>query len=351
MPRNSTSEYKKIRQYVNGLIFKANGQSVQIPTILELSKKFGVCRQTVSKAMKELTTEGYVIGRKGIGSFTNPAKFMEHQSGDRLPVIGIFFRDGRHTHYSAYDAHLAAELMKKITLFPAFVQLPVAEGTSPAEIAAELANRNFDGIIWEQPDEKRLEALKLLTAEKTIPVVTTGEVFDHFPGVSMNLEENGYECARILIAEGRKHPVFMGNYGAWSRHAKGFRRAYEEAGIHLNEKLFLKHQNLDALRNILELGVPVDAVFNHPNLQRNEIFRMMKEMGIDVENQCRLICNSLAASVNPDFHGYVYQIDFEQIANVAVRMLHNALCGIKNEPIHEFIHFNIIKQNGERNVV
>lgn len=37
MQENPTSEYRKIRQYVHGLIFKSNGQSVQIPTILELA--------------------------------------------------------------------------------------------------------------------------------------------------------------------------------------------------------------------------------------------------------------------------------------------------------------------------
>ncbi len=262
---------------------------MQIPTILELAEKFGVCRQTVSKAMKELTAEGYVIGRKGVGTFTNPAKFMEHQFGERFPVIGIFFRDGHGTHLSTYDAHVAAALLKRISLLPAIVQLATAEGTSPEEIKSAVESRNFDAVIWEQPDEKRLEALRLLTAETGTPVVTTGEVYDGFPGVAINQEKAGYDCAKLLIAEGRKHPVFMGNYGPWLRQVRGFRRSYEEAGIPLNDKLFLKHQNLDALRNIIELGVPVDAVFNHPNLIRNEIFHLMQEMHIDVENECRLI--------------------------------------------------------------
>ncbi len=344
MQGEPTSEYKKIRQYVHGLIFQSNGQSVQIPTILELAKKFGVCRQTVSKAMKELTAEGYVIGRKGIGTFTNPAKFMEHQAGERFPVIGIFFRDGHGTHLSTYDAHVAAALLKRISLLPAIVQLATAEGTTPEQIKSAVKSRNFDAIVWEQPDEKRLEALQLFTAETGTPVVTTGEVYDGFPGVAINLEKAGYDCAKLLIAEGRKHPVFMGNYGPWLRQVKGFRRAYEEAGIPLNDKLFLKHQNLDALRNIIELGVPVDAVFNHPNLLRNEIFHLMQEMHIDVENECRLICNSLAASVNPEFRGYVYQIDFDQVAERAVHILQSVLNKEKTEPVHEWVHFNIIKQ-------
>ena len=344
MPENSTSEYMKIRRYVNGLIFKAGGQSVQIPTILELAKKFGVCRQTVSKAMKELTSEGYVIGRKGVGSFTNPVKFMELQSGGRLPVIGIFFREGRITHLSPYDAHVAAALMKKITLLPAIVQLGSTENSEAGKIADELERGGFDGIVWEQPDEKRRDALKILMERTGMPVVTTGEVYEGIAGVALDLEQAGYDCARLLIAEGRKCPVFMGNYEPWARSVKGFRRACEEAGIRLNEKLFLKHQNVDALRNILELGVPVDAVFNHPNLIRNEVFRLMKEMGIDVREQCRLVCNSLAASVNPDFCGYVYVIEFDQSAEEAASMLRTAFAAGALPPEHKKIDFKIVKQ-------
>ena len=72
MSDSSISEYMKIRRYMMNVIYRANGQSVQVPTILELSRKFGVSRPTVSKAMKALTEEGYIIGKRGIGSFTNP---------------------------------------------------------------------------------------------------------------------------------------------------------------------------------------------------------------------------------------------------------------------------------------
>ena len=62
-----TSEYMKIRRYVMNLILRAGKDPVQIPTINELSEKFSVSRPMVSKAMKELTSEGYIIGRRGIG--------------------------------------------------------------------------------------------------------------------------------------------------------------------------------------------------------------------------------------------------------------------------------------------
>ena len=216
--------------------------------------------------------------------------------------------------------------------------------------AEELEQEGFDAILWEQPDEKRREALKLLIKKTGIPVITTGNIYEGFAGVELDLEKAGYDCARLLIGEGRKNPVFMGNYNPWFRQAHGFRRAYEEAGIKLNDKLFLKHQNMDALKNILELGVPVDAVFNHPNQLRNEVFNLMKEMDIDIEKQCRLICNSLAASVNPDFQGYVYCIDFEQVAEKAVRMLQTGLTKGKLQPVHERVDLKITKQIKERNL-
>ena len=74
MPDVGISEYMRIRRYVMNLILRADGKAAQIPTIQELSEKFGVSRPTVSKAMKELTSEGYIIGKRGIGTFTNPAK-------------------------------------------------------------------------------------------------------------------------------------------------------------------------------------------------------------------------------------------------------------------------------------
>ena len=49
-----TSEYIKIRRYVMNPNLHAGKVPVQIPTINELSEKFGVSRPTVSKAMKEL---------------------------------------------------------------------------------------------------------------------------------------------------------------------------------------------------------------------------------------------------------------------------------------------------------
>ena len=76
---SSVAVYMKIRRYMLNFVEQAGERSIQAPTILELSHRFGVSRPTVSKAMKMLTDDGYIIGRPGLGAFTNPAKVNRHQ--------------------------------------------------------------------------------------------------------------------------------------------------------------------------------------------------------------------------------------------------------------------------------
>ena len=55
MTNIGVAEYQKIRRYVMNLILRSGGKSVQIPTIQELSEKFGVSRTTVSSFIALLT--------------------------------------------------------------------------------------------------------------------------------------------------------------------------------------------------------------------------------------------------------------------------------------------------------
>ena len=75
-----TSEYMKIRRYVMNLILHAGKDPVQIPTINELSEKFGVSRATVSKAMKELTSEGSSSAGAKSARSPIPPKYPRHRS-------------------------------------------------------------------------------------------------------------------------------------------------------------------------------------------------------------------------------------------------------------------------------
>ncbi len=78
--KSPVAEYMKIRRYMLNFVEQAGEKSVQAPTILELSRKFGVSRPTVSKAMKMLTDDGYIIGR--------PRSRRLYQSCENQPSAG-----------------------------------------------------------------------------------------------------------------------------------------------------------------------------------------------------------------------------------------------------------------------
>ena len=87
--RSSEAEYMKIRRYVLNMVTKAGEESIQLPTALELSKQFGVCRQTVGKALKQLAEDRFVIGKPGLGTFTLLLQFVKNWS--QMMILRLSF--------------------------------------------------------------------------------------------------------------------------------------------------------------------------------------------------------------------------------------------------------------------
>lgn len=157
MADTAVSEYMKIRRYVVNLIYKARGKSIQVPTILELAKQFGVSHATVSKAMKELTTEGFIIGRRGIGSFTNPR--LSAAGGIReLPVIGILMEDGMGVHFDKYLAPILGQMLQQLVCLPATVHLLTLGALTLKLCTVRLSTSSSTGSCGIVP---RKEALRL----------------------------------------------------------------------------------------------------------------------------------------------------------------------------------------------
>ena len=78
--KSAVAEYMKIRRHILNLTAKAGNESVQLPTALELSKQFGVCRQTVGKALKQLAEDHYVIGKPtGTGDLHESAETVSSE--------------------------------------------------------------------------------------------------------------------------------------------------------------------------------------------------------------------------------------------------------------------------------
>ncbi len=315
------AEYMKIRRFVINLIHRNSEKSIQLPTIKELAEKFGVSRQTVGKAMKQLTDDGFVIGKPGIGSFTNPDRTFSLPEKAQIPIIGVIISDGRLIHFNEYHGKMLAALAQEIVMYPAYLHIVSLGSSDPEEIYRNIQDECLDGLIWSNPHSYQDEIIQRLSLEG-YPLVTCAKLVEGVSGARFDYEQAGYECGKLFLAEGRRNLVFLGDKRPWNLPADGIRRAYEEAGVPLNPKLFLprEHEILEKLRSIVELGMPVDAVYN-PEFLYNEVRDILVKGGIDPTGQCRMACCEMIADHDPEYCGIVQSNDLNEKAREAVRLL------------------------------
>lgn len=324
---SAIAEYMRIRRYVLTLIQKADGKSIPLPSILELSELFQVSRPTVSRAMKALTDEGYVIGRRGIGSFTNPAK-SSRMLRDQ-PMIGLLVGDGMNVHFDHYLSRVLGNLMMQISAIPAVVHLLTLNSQKADNVYRSIRGEQLDAIVWHGMP-KELEEVRARLIESGLPVIVSSDGAESFgPGSArMGYRELGYECGKALIAEGRKNLVFLPAAVSWMCPLPEIIRAYDEAGIVLNSNLFLSDPAtcLEEFRKLLALGVPVDAVFNAV-YTRGEVSDILNEFQVDLVDCCRLIESTLGIGNRERFCGFTFEFPFEKHAEQVASLLKTSLSG------------------------
>ena len=147
--------------------------------------------------------------------------------------------------------------------------------------------------------------------------------------VEFDFEKAGYDCAKRLIGDGKTGIVFLGDTPPWNAPANGIRRAFREAEIPLNEKLFLPRtgEMLNQFRTLLNFGFPVQAVYNAVYLY-TEIRDILEETSQD----CLLIGSHLSTRHDPGFRGIVLQLDFERLAKEEMRILRTLLTEPQTPP-------------------
>lgn len=101
----SVAEYQRIRKYVIDSVLAAGNMPVRLASMRELAGEFGVSIATVQRALKELTDDGYLTARKGVGLFTNPDRAWLRGKCD---VIGVLAADGRQIYFENFLWNLLA---------------------------------------------------------------------------------------------------------------------------------------------------------------------------------------------------------------------------------------------------
>ena len=333
--KNFSAEYMKIRRYVLNRIHRAAGKGLQLPTAQELAKQFGCSRPTVSKAMKTLTEDGYVIGKPGIGSFINPS-LEESQKGNiiaGMPIIGIIFGDGMLVHYEIFFGKLLSQILEQVIHRPAIVHIINLTTTNREKIIREILAEDLDALLWEGPVIEA-DAIAELRAHG-LPVISMKSAPS--PGcdcVYFDMDTLGAEIAKRLLRKKRKNVVFLADRYPWNAAKKALVATFAEAGISLNEQLFLNScsSSLEKLKEFLELGVPIDAVIN-PLFQIRHVIRVFDSLGFDRGKNCTLVNTGIYQENLSPAGGILYELPFREYVAAAVERVFQLIENKNLEPV------------------
>lgn len=178
------SEVQKIWHRVMSILYRSGGQSVRIPSSNELAQEFGIARSTVRIALEKLTAEGFLIPRRGSGTFTNPKCRLT--ANWEAPLVGLLMHDGNLFFYSQ-------ELQNELEcFFGEFrktgwnIRLVTGQMDTPEAVQEILSHNYLDGLITFGSSE-----FIPPVADALLPTVNMGFFTEHVTNVTP-------ACNRVL---------------------------------------------------------------------------------------------------------------------------------------------------------
>ncbi|MBS1369424.1 MAG: GntR family transcriptional regulator [Lentisphaeria bacterium] len=334
----STVEYVRIRKYVIDSIIHGERKPRRLASMRELAAQFGVGSTTVQKALKDLVADGYLIPKVGVGMFTNPQR---GRADEQPQIVELLTADGKQIYYENYLCCMSSEAAMAVTRAGYFLHhVDLFQDNQGARAGLGEHSR---GVIWVAPEHSMASRTQEFFCSLSIPRVVMGGVLDGVDSADYDRETEGYEIARKLLAEQRRHILVLAHLQNSNRQLPGIRRAYREAGLAFDERALLDH-HLDILEEfrkyIRKAGVP-DAIYDIGGgpVRLWPEFRTGK---IDFLEHCRLVMTDDHPS---EFPCWMIENDYAGLAANAVALLKNRIASPGLPPVHKLSGRRIRKLN------
>ncbi len=339
----------QIRFEILNLLFRNPQMSIKVPSARELAEKFGVARCTAALELKKLSEEGYLIGRRGSGTYTNPKQMVDCKYIPGKRIFGILVGDTRRFimgHASwAHMAYFGLNLSSAIA-YPRIINLssPMDYERSITEIRAS----GIDALIWifpegNSPFERIMETLKA----DGVPVLLASGISDKIPTIRFDLEQSGVDIAKILVEENRTRVAwdyaeldalitirFQAAQKYFQAHGKKMDSSWNRRDI----VEFFTH-----LESRLAAGECPDAIVCHGD-HLMAIRNLLQKYQIDMNQDCRLVANWFELPYTPDFRGIVQTESIETLCSVGIDLICRQLNG-EDVPLLTKIPVEIKKHN------
>lgn len=314
---NSDSAASRIRYYVYGIVRKNSDSSVQIPSSYELARMFDTSRRVAQYELEHLIAEGVLIGKKRVGTFTNPmSSYSRNVTRDAMPLIGVTYGSGDHFTYAHEGAFSISAVYKALGETDCFIHDLRLPNKNPESMLRDILSVKLDGLIWLSPDNEFSEQLFGKLAEANCPLVTCGaHLFSNASGVRYSFNEVLMQLSDIARKEQRKN-IFILDFLK-----SGFPEDLSSLSC-IPGATITRFRNADALRLLedqVNAGTVPDICFCEAT-GALEVQMLLEEHGIDCKKQCRLVALREFSHSNR-FRGYIVHRNYAEAAKTAIWML------------------------------
>lgn len=338
MARNKESAFPaglSVRYDIVQVVLAHAGVSVKLPSARQLAEKFGISQRTVAAELAHLVEEGWIVGRHGIGYFSNPEKRGWYMGKPRR-IVGLGWGDTKAISYDynefAIMSHAGMELARE-----AAYPRPLFVNSFNAEVAeAELRNSGLDAIVWGPATPKWQGILQHVHAAG-LPVITLLAKIGGLPCIALDSFGAGRRLAEMIDWS---HPGAV----LWCNNREQFSRAIFEGfqSVMPDPSRFQYFGDparmLEELERQIAAGKPPAVLYG----RWEEVRNIYSRYGLAVEEVTQFISDWSFVAAHPDFHGICHRHPFGQYGEAVTATLR---CLWAKQPVEDrILDWEIIKQ-------
>jgi DNA-binding LacI/PurR family transcriptional regulator/DNA-binding transcriptional regulator YhcF (GntR family) len=257
----------------------------------ELAARFSTTPVTIHKALTELSREGVVTRRKGVGTFVAERKTTKAEAGRKVCLVlhrSGLDRPDLNPEYWPYLQDLIFDFMKALDNRYSFSLKFAGEETNISEFVKEL--KGYEAVFFHYSNEVSFSVMQAVARSRVAPVVKIGKMQKDL--LCLLLDNDRFEGFRIgtarLVELGNKDIAFVGSSEWWGDIAiGGYRFALSDAGLSepaggVIRVVPERQGGVEAANQLLKLEKLPDAVMVDSDLRAVGLIEELRKHGVNV---------------------------------------------------------------------
>ena len=202
--------YQQLKELLWGAILSGIYQpGEKLESEREIIEQGGLSYPTVSRALRELAAEGWLVRKVGAGSFiSDKAKIKNHS----IKRVAVFYYDTGTAYFRRLLNGLLLE-SKKYGIEIVTIAVGLSSHDEMKAIDREFKNGNFDALFGFPFSSMEFNMYLSQLINKGLPVILLATFFSQIScdAITFNNENSGYETAKYLINLGYRRLGYICN--------------------------------------------------------------------------------------------------------------------------------------------